>query len=318
MGAVENKPAMSWLGATARWLSEGLRGGLTGRSRKPRIGLALGGGFARGIAHIGVLRALEKNNIPIHAVAGVSSGAMVAAAMAGGSSADEIQEIALSMKFRDVARWTVNLMGLAGNERMITFLARLLKKTRFEDMRIPLGVVATDLVTGKAVTFHSKGDVVAPIRASCSYPGLFLPMRYQGRLLVDGFVSMEVPAAPLLQMGADRIISVAIPNQEGNGDYGNILSVVSRCFQLMSARTENSWRRYSNLVIITPVADMSWDSFASAKRLIELGERSAMAVMPDIKRWLTAPEPATEAAPRALGKRQESLVPNSQSLVPNP
>jgi NTE family protein len=295
MDAVEMKPALGWLHATAQWL----RTGLPIKSRTPRIGLALGGGFARGIAHIGVLRALEKNNIPIHAVAGVSSGAMVAAAMAGGSSADEIQQVALSMKFRDIARWTVNLLGLAGNDRMITFLGRLLKVNRFEDMKIPLAIVATDLAKGKPVTFHSKGDVVAPIRASCSYPGLFLPMRYQGRILVDGFVSMEVPAAPLLQMGADRVISVSIPNQEGNEDYGNMLSVVSRCFELMSARTENSWRRYSNIVISPPVADMSWDSFASASRLIKLGEESAMAALPEIKRWLAQPTPSTAPEPKA-------------------
>ncbi|HEV8042095.1 MAG TPA: patatin-like phospholipase family protein [Bryobacteraceae bacterium] len=288
MDAVRISPALGWLEATAQWFRSGLRK----KSGGPRIGLALGGGFARGIAHIGVLRALEKNNIPIHAVAGVSSGAIVAAAMASGSSADEIQQIALSMKFRDVARWTVNLLGLAGNDRMITFLSRLLKTNRFEEMQIPLAIIATDLAKGQPVTFHGKGDVVAPIRASCAYPGLFLPLRYQGRMLVDGFVSMEVPAAPLLQMGADRVISVVIPNQEGSGDCGNMFSVISRCFQLMSARTENSWRRYSNIVISPPVADMSWDSFASANRLIELGEQSAMAAMPQIKRWLAQPAPA--------------------------
>jgi NTE family protein len=289
MDAVRTSPALGWLEATAQWF----RSGLAKKSGGPRIGLALGGGFARGIAHIGVLRALEKNNIPIHAVAGVSSGAIVAAAMASGSSADEIQQIALSMKFRDIARWTVNLLGLAGNDRMITFLGRLLKTNRFEDMQIPLAIIATDLAKGQPVTFHGKGDVVVPIRASCAYPGLFLPLRYQGRMLVDGFVSMEVPAAPLLQMGADRVISVVIPNQEGSGDCGNMFSVVSRCFQLMSARTENSWRRYSNIVISPPVADMSWDSFASANQLIELGEQSAMAAMPQIKKWLAQPAPAT-------------------------
>ena len=289
MDAVETKPALRWWQATTNWV----RGGSPAKPRVPRIGLALGGGFARGIAHIGVLRALEKNNIPIHAIAGVSSGAMVAAAMASGSTADEIQQIALSMKFRDVARWTVNLLGLAGNDRMVAFLARLLKKNRFEDMQIPLAIVATDLARGTSVTFHSKGDVVAPIRASCSYPGLFLPMRYEGRLLVDGFVSMEVPAAPLLQMGADRVISVAIPNQEGDGDFGNMLSVVSRCFQVMSARTENSWRRYSNIVICPPVADMAWDSFANATRMIECGEKAAMAQMPAIKKWLAEPQGAS-------------------------
>jgi NTE family protein len=288
MDAVERKPAQGWWQATRRWM----RGA---GPHPPRIGLAFGGGFARGIAHIGVLRALEKSNIPICAVAGVSSGAIMAAAVASGATSDDIEKVALSMKFRDVARWTVNLMGLAGSDRMITFLARLLKANRFEEMRVPLAIVATDLLTGRPATFHGKGDVIVPIRASCSYPGLFLPIRYQGRLLVDGFVSMEVPAAPLLQMGADRVISIVIPNQEGNTDYGNMFGVLSRCFQLMSARTENEWRRYSDVVITPPVSHMAWDSFASAKNLIAAGEQAAMEAMPAIKRWL-ATLPATEAA----------------------
>jgi len=292
MDAVETKPARGWW---RRWM----RGAAP---HPPRIGLAFGGGFARGIAHIGVLRALEKSNIPICAVAGVSSGAIMAAAVASGATSDDIEKIALSMKFRDVARWTVNLMGLAGSDRMITFLARLLKANRFEEMRVPLAIVATDLLTGRPATFHGKGDVIVPIRASCSYPGLFLPIRYQGRLLVDGFVSMEVPAAPLLQMGADRVISIAIPNQEGNADYGNMFGVLSRCFQLMSARTENEWRRYSNVVITPRVAEMAWDSFASAKNLIAAGEQAAMDAMPAIQRWLATPPGAEpdESPKRAM------------------
>jgi NTE family protein len=258
----EIKQAPSWWDATRNWV----RAGRVRRSFPPRIGLALGGGFARGIAHVGVLRELEKNKIPISVVTGVSSGSIVAAAVASGATSDEIEQVALSMKFRDIARWTLSPLGLAGSDRMITFLTRLLKANRFEDLRIPLGIVATDLNTGRPVTFHDKGDVVMPIRASCAYPGLFLPIRYQGRLLVDGFVSMEVPAEPLLQMGADKIISVAIPNQEGSDEYGSMLSVVSRCFQIMTERTQMSWRRYSSVVIAPPVADMSWDSFASAKK----------------------------------------------------
>jgi len=291
----ETKPAPSWWDATKNWV----RAGRLRKSTQPRIGLALGGGFARGIAHVGVLRELEKNKIPFSVIAGVSSGAMVAAAVASGASADEIEQVALSMKFRDIARWTLSPLGLAGSDRMITFLTRLLKANRFEDLQLPLAIVATDLNTGRPVTFHDKGDVVMPIRASCAYPGLFLPIRYQGRLLVDGFVSMEVPAEPLLQLRADKIISVAIPSQEDSGDYGNMLSVVSRCFQIMSGRTENSWRRYSSVVIAPPVADMSWDSFANAKKMIQSGEQAARAAMPAILKWLAAPIPdsQTKAAP---------------------
>jgi NTE family protein len=195
---------------------------------------------------------------------------------------------------------------------MITFLTRLLKANRFEDMRIPLGIVATDLNTGRPVTFHDQGDVVMPIRASCAYPGLFHPIRYQGRLLVDGFVSMEVPAEPLLQMGADRVISVAIPNQDGVGDYGNMLSVVSRCFQIMSGRTQNSWRRYSNIVIAPPVADMSWDSFASAKKLIQSGEQAARAAMPAIQKWLASPAPDSVAKAPSLPSSFDAVAASSR------
>jgi NTE family protein len=291
MNGVENKPGMSWWERAGNWL----RGGVPRTPAAPRIGLALGGGFARGIAHIGVLRVLEQNRIPLSAIAGVSSGSIVAAAFASGTSADEIEKVALSMKFRDVARWTLNLRGLAGNDRMVKFLSRLLKTTRFEEMKIPLAIVATDLSRGKPVTFRGEGDVVVPIRASCAYPGLFMPLRHDGRLLVDGFVSMEVPAEPLRAMGADRVVSVAIPATDGIEDYGNMFSVVSRCFQVMSTRTEHSWRKHSS-VVITPAANgMTWDSFSDAKKLIELGEQAAMAVIPTIQKWLGAPAAQADA-----------------------
>ena len=290
MNAVDLRPAPRWWQATRNWI----RTAAVPRPSVPRIGLALGGGFARGIAHVGVLRVLEKNKIPIYAVGGVSSGSIAAAAIASGATADEIESVALSMKFRDVARWTLSLTGLAGNDRMIAFLARLLKVSRFEEMPVPLAIVATDLTSGLPVIFQGRGDVVVPIRASCAYPGLFSPIRHQGHLLVDCFVSMEVPARPLLGMGVDRVISVAVPNGEGALDYSHMLSVVSRCFQVMSARSEHNWRRYSHLVIAPGVANMAWDSFASAKKLIQLGEQAAISALPTIQKWLAA-EPRAAA-----------------------
>src|ERR1051325_10628527 len=151
-----------------------------------KIGLALGGGFARGIAHAGVLEAFQRHRIPIHCITGVSAGSIVAAAYASGASPAEIARAGCSMRFGDVARWSLCRMGFVVSERMQRFLERLLKRYRFEEMEIPLGVLATDVRTGEAVGFHGKGDVVVPIRASCSYPGLFQPVRLDGRLLVDG------------------------------------------------------------------------------------------------------------------------------------
>jgi NTE family protein len=286
----------SWWDAARKWL----RTGISKTRTTPRIGLALGGGFARGIAHVGVLRAFEKNGIPIHAVAGVSAGSMVAAAMAGGADSRHIEEIALSMKLRDVARWTISRHGLAGSDRMIPFLGRLLKASRFEDMKLPLAIVATDLNAGKPVVFRGKGDVIVPIRASCSYPGLYQPIRDGNRCLVDGFVSMEVPALPLRSMGCTHIIAVHLPSPSDCEDFGNMLAVVQRCFQVLSTRSEAEWRRHAQVVISPDVSALAWDSFASAKSLIESGEKAAMAAIPTIQKWLTASSSAMPLAPEAV------------------
>jgi NTE family protein len=141
--------------------------------------------------------------------------------------------------------------------------------------------------------------VVTPIRASCSFPGLFMPLRYQNRYLVDGFVGMEVPAQPLRRMGATHVISVSIPNAKEGLDPTSMFSVIDRCFQVMSGRLEGEWRRHSQLVIEPDVAAIGWDSFASAHALIELGEKSAQAALPTIQSWLALPRTskATSAVP---------------------
>jgi NTE family protein len=255
--------------------------------RPVRIGLALGGGFARGIAHAGVLRALERRGIPIHAIAGVSAGSIVAALYAGGLTPDEIEIAARGMRFRDVARWTISKFGLAGSDRMGDFLARLLKNTLFENMRMPLAVVASDLVSGKPVVFRDRGDVVLPVRASCAYPGLFTPIRYNGYCLVDGMVSLEVPARPLLEMGCTHVISVALPDSTDCLDPRNMFSVISRSFQVLNTRTQGDWRKWSNIVVSPEVSNSSWDSFEHCADLIAAGERAMTGAIPQMKGWLS-------------------------------
>ncbi|HXM43363.1 MAG TPA: patatin-like phospholipase family protein [Bryobacteraceae bacterium] len=203
-----------------------------------RLGLALGGGFARGLAHIGVLSVLEENNIPVHCIAGVSAGAIVAAAYASGATPKEIAAAGSAMRFTDVARWTIGRMGIAGSDRMDRFLRKLLKCYSFEQLRIPLGVVATDLVTGEAVIFRDRGDVVLPIRASCSYPGLFQPVRCGDHLLVDGAIAMEVPALLARMLGATHVISLHLPMQGAAAMPTNMFHVIDRCFQILHSRAE--------------------------------------------------------------------------------
>ncbi|HUB83314.1 MAG TPA: patatin-like phospholipase family protein [Bryobacteraceae bacterium] len=255
----------------------------------PKIGLALGGGFARGIAHVGVLEVLEQSGIPIHCITGVSAGSIAAAAYASGATPEEIARAGCAMRFGDVARWTLCRTGFVVSERMARFLVRLLKCCRFEEMRTPLGVLATDLASGRPVAFHGAGDVVLPIRASCSYPGLFQPVRYEEGLLVDGAMSMEIPAALARQLGATRVISVHLPTPARERAPGNVFEVVNRCFQILQTRTEDAWRRDSDLVISPDVSDIDWNGFGCGPRMIEAGRVAALAALPQIQSWFPTP-----------------------------
>src|ERR1039457_4525913 len=173
------------------------------------------------------------------------------------ASAGEIAEAGRAMPFADVARWTIGRMGIAGSDRMDRFLRKLLKCHSFEQMRIPLCVVATGVVTGEAVIFRDRGDVVLPIRASCSYPGLFQPVRCGGRLLVDD---------------ATHAISLHLPMQGAAATPTNKFHVINRCFRILHSRTEITWRQHSDLVIEPEVRGMEWDAFHSAMHLMKASE----------------------------------------------
>ena len=252
----------------------------------PRIGLALGGGFARGVAHVGVLRSSDEAGIPLHCITGISAGAIVAAAYASGTSPEEIGRVGASMRFCDIARWTIGWMGFMRTERMEAFLHRVLRKYRFEEMDIPLGVVTTDLQSGRMTPFRDEGDVLLPIRASCSYPGIFQPVSYQGRLLVDGGVSVEVPAQLARAMGATHVISVLIPMQAETVAPSNMFEVVNRCFQIMHYHSEELWRKYSDVVIEPGVSEVGWNAFENGRQMIEAGEAAARAALPEILKIL--------------------------------
>src|SRR5579872_4327432 len=157
-------------------------------------------------------------------------------------------------------------------------------------MGIPLGVLATDLSTGEPVLFRDHGDVIMPIRASCSYPGLFQPIRYENRLLVDGAMCMEVPALLARKMGATHVISVGLPMYGPEVMPNNMLQVVNRCFQILQSRSEETWRRDSDLILTPQVARIAWDGFKSGHEMIEAGVKAAEQALPEIRKWLPARE----------------------------
>jgi NTE family protein len=251
--------------------------------------LALGGGFARGIAHAGVLKVLERHGTRLHCITGVSAGSIVAAAYASGTGAEEIARVGCSMRFRDVARWRICRMGFMGSDRMKQFLSGVLKTHCFEEMRTPLGILATDLCTGEPVSFRDTGDVFLPIRASCSYPGLFQPVSSGGRLLVDGAMSVEIPAVLARELGATHVISVAVPAPPLCRRPADMVQVVRRCFQIMQRHNEAAWRNASDLVVTPDLKSIEWNGFDSGRELVNAGEAAAIAALPVIQSWFSNP-----------------------------
>ena len=191
------------------------------------------------------------------------------------------------MRFSDVARWSLSKMGFVVSGRMTPFLGRLLKHYRFEEMRIPLGVVATDLCTGEPVSFRDTGDVFLPIRASCSYPGLFQPVRSGGRVLVDGAMSTEIPALLARELGATHVVSVHLPASSCRRPPADMFQVVRRCFQIMQIRNQDGWRQASDLVITPDLQGIEWDGFECGPELVKAGEAAALAVVPAIQSWFS-------------------------------
>jgi NTE family protein len=259
----------------------------------PGIGLALGGGFARGVAHIGVLKVLEEESIPIAMMAGTSVGALVGAAYCSGVTIAELEEMAARVRFKDFACWTLSRYGFASNERMIKFLSSIVKVKTFEELQIPLAVTATDFSTGAGVVFHS-GALVDPVRASCAYPGMFLPVRINGRLLVDGMLAHAVPTMPLREMGAKRVLAVHLKGTWTNPGAGprHLFDVIGQCFAIAQEMNCGVWKAGADLVIDPDVNGFKYDDFGRSAALIRAGETATRAALPEIRKWLQHSEPS--------------------------
>ncbi len=277
--------------------------------RVPAIGLALGGGFARGIAHIGVLKVLEEENIPVRVVTGTSVGALIGAAYCSGLSISELEDVAHKVRFTTFARWTLSRYGFASNDRMVSFLTRTLKAKTFEELRIPLGVTATDFNNGEGVVFHS-GSIIDPVRASCAYPGMFLPVEIRGRYLVDGMLSHPVPTRPLREMGADRVLAVHLKGTWSNGGAPrHLFDVIGQSFAIAQDAMSSLWREAADLVIEPNVSGFGYDDFQRADALIRVGEAAMRNALPEVRKWLVTPAEATYPAIERRGAPRAAPMP---------
>jgi NTE family protein len=261
-----------------------------------KLGVALGGGFARGLVHIGVLKALDEAAIPVDFVAGTSVGAIIGACYCAGMNAADLEEVARATRFKHFARWTLSRYGLCSNDRMTAFCARVLRVTAFEDLKIPLAVTATDFQTGEAAVF-TTGPLVAPIRASCAYPGMFHPVEIDGRSYIDGMLAYAVPTTPLRIMGAERVLGIYLSaHWTQHRPPRHLFEVVGQCFSIAQARMSDVWKRDADLVLEPDVNGFSYDCFDRAKELIALGQASVHTAVPEIRRILNIPEPGVNLA----------------------
>jgi NTE family protein len=269
-------------------------------AKTPSIGLALGGGFARGIVHVGVLKVLEAEGIPLDFVAGTSVGALIGAAYCSGVTPAELESIAARVRFRDLARWTLSRYGFATNLRMISFLDRILKVKTFEELRIPLAVTATDFASGEGVVFRS-GPLADPVRASCAYPGVFLPVTVNGRMLVDGMLAHSLPTQPVRDMGADRVIAVNLKSTWSNANGPrHIFDVIGQCFSIAQDMNGAQARACADLIIEPDVTGYQYDDFEHSSELVGIGEQVARAALPKVRKWLAKSLAACEPSAQKL------------------
>jgi NTE family protein len=251
---------------------------------RPRVGLALAGGFARGIAHLGVLRVLREAEIPIDCVAGTSVGALIAVGYCAGASLEDMAEVGATTSFTDFGRWTPSWLGLATNQRMEKYLSRFTPVKTFEELKTPLAIAATDINAGVSV-YYSHGEIAPPLRASCAYPGLFVPIQFEGRTLVDGFLTAPVPVEGTLLLGADVVIAVYL--EAGNVEQPRTFTdVLSRAFNIVQQHSDLTWRTQADVIIEPDVKPFVWDDFTKTPEMIAAGEAAALAALPDIRALL--------------------------------
>jgi NTE family protein len=271
---------------------------ITGRPK--RWALALSGGAARGIAHAGVLKVLEEEGLRPDLIVGTSAGALAGAFLAAGVSAARTAMWAEALRWSTLARPAISRLGLLSNERLGELLDRALPVRAFEELGIPFACMATDLNTAEPVVL-STGELNSAIRASCAIPGLFVPVERDGRLLIDGGVSANVPTATPRMLGADLVVAVDV-----NGAYHreqpprHMLSIMVHAFFTLSRAAELADGATADLLISPDVAAIGYDQLHRATELISAGEAATRAAVPAIRRLLLNIEPETATPAEAV------------------
>ncbi len=257
--------------------------------RAPRIGLALGGGAARGFAHVGVIQVLEESGIRPVLVAGTSAGSLVAALYASGKTGTQLQQIAETMEEATFADWTLPIFsrGLLRGDALARYVHAQVGGRRIEDLPLPLGIVATDLNSGQGVLFQ-RGDTATAVRASSAVPAVFQPVRIAGREYVDGGLVSPVPVRYARQMGAELVIAVDISNVPDANPAGDTLQILLQTFTIMG-RSINSWElRDADVVVRPALSGVASADFNARRRSIQAGRLAMQQLLPQLKTAIEA------------------------------
>ncbi|MBU0671518.1 MAG: patatin-like phospholipase family protein [Candidatus Margulisbacteria bacterium] len=252
---------------------------------KKRIGLVLGGGVARGIAHIGVLKVIERNNIPIECIAATSSGALVGLAYAAGMEVRLIEEIALRIKWGQIFRIAFFRPGFISGEAVKDLIIKYIGDLNFSDLKIPLSIVAADIKSGEPIVI-SRGKTARAVAASAAVPGIVAPEEIGGHFLVDGGLGDNLPIDTAKGMGANYVVAVdVVPSKPIHSMPKDPFQMYGRAFDIVMHKMSREQRKKANILIEPNIEEDIWQlDLHKAKRLIAAGEAAALKALRGLRR----------------------------------
>ena len=254
------------------------------RTRAPRIGLALGGGAARGFAHVGVIQVLEQNGIVPDLVVGTSAGSLVAALYASGRNGAELEQAALRMDEAAITDWTLPLFnrGLLRGDALARYVNQQVQGRPIQEMKKPLGIVATDLANGQGVLFQ-RGDTGTAVRASSAVPGVFSPVAISGREYVDGGLVAPVPVQFARQMGAELVIAVDISQPPEGQPAGDALQILLQTFNIMGQAINRHELKHADVLVRPSLVGLRSADFSARQRAIDAGRAAMLSALPELR-----------------------------------
>ncbi len=251
------------------------------------LGLALGGGAARGFAHVGVIQVLEEAGLKPQLVVGTSAGSLVAAIYASGKTGVQLQQVAANMDEAAITDWTIPFLsrGMLRGEALARYVGTQTGGKNIEDLPLPLGIVATDLQSGEGILFR-RGDIGTAVRASSAVPAVFTPVRINGRDYVDGGLVAPVPARYARQMGADVVLAVDISSAPEGNATGGMLQVLLQTFAIMGRSINNYALKDADLVLHPLLTGVKSADFKDRQHSIDAGRAAMQAALPQLRALL--------------------------------